>query len=66
MAKKGQGFQTLTELCENCNRETPHDVTLEIKKESKKQQNAEFSREPYRTTRCLICGDTHSQRMNNA
>lgn len=66
MATKNQQFQTLTEFCENCERETPHQVSVQIRTESKKKQNAEFSREPYRVTECLVCDEVTSQRMNNA
>lgn len=54
------------ERCETCAVQTPHDVSIEIRTESDKEKNAEFSREPYRVTRCRMCGETASQRMNNA
>ncbi len=66
MATKNQGFQAMVELCDNCERETSHDVSVEIRTESKKRENAEFSREPYRVTTCQACGKERSQRMNNA
>lgn len=66
MATKNQKFRTLTEFCGNCERETSHQVSVQIRTESKKQQNAEFSREPYRVTECLVCNEVSSQRMNNA
>ncbi len=66
MATKNQGFQAIVELCDNCGRETSHEVSVEIRTESKKKENAEFSREPYRVTQCQTCGETKSQRMNNA
>ena len=66
MATKNQQFQTLTEFCENCERDTSHQVSVQIRTESKKKQNAEFSREPYRVTECLVCDEVSSQRMNNA
>jgi formate dehydrogenase assembly factor FdhD len=66
MATKNQKFRTLTEFCGNCGRETSHQVSVQIRTESKKKQNAEFSREPYRVTECLVCNETSSQRMNNA
>lgn len=66
MASKTPGFSELAESCMNCGRETPHHVAVELKTESTKTENAEFSREPYRVTECRICGETHSQRMNNA
>lgn len=66
MATKNQGFSAMVELCDNCGRETSHSVSVEIRTESKKRENAEFSREPYRVTRCQSCGEEKSQRMNNA
>ncbi|WP_227380171.1 DUF7835 family putative zinc beta-ribbon protein [Haladaptatus halobius] len=66
MTAKRQGFQTVVERCENCDRETSHTVTVEIRTESKKKENAEFSREPYRIATCQTCDEMTSQRMNNA
>ncbi|RDZ64903.1 hypothetical protein C5B90_00605 [Haloferax sp. Atlit-12N] len=54
------------EECQSCEARTPHDVSIEIKTESRKRENREFSREPYRVTRCTRCGHTRSQRMNDA
>ena len=54
------------ELCESCGTETPHDVHIEIWTESAKQENAEFSREPYRISICAVCGMESAIRMNNA
>lgn len=56
----------MTEQCEKCGRETPHEVSVELKTESSKSENAEFSREPYRVSQCRMCGDETSTRMNNA
>ena len=66
MATQNQSFQAITESCDECERETPHEVSVQIRTESQKRENAEFSREPYRVTECEICGETSSQRMNNA
>jgi len=55
-----------TEECEHCDRPTPHEVSLEILTESADPENAEYSREPYRVTECLVCGVTRQIRMNNA
>ena len=66
MATQNQNFQAITESCDDCERDTPHEVSVEIKTESQKRENAEFSREPYRVTECQVCGQTSSQRMNNA
>ena len=66
MATQNQGFQAISESCDECGRETPHEVSVQIRTESKKRENAEFSREPYRVTTCQACGEEESQRMNNA
>lgn len=57
---------TFTEPCTPCGYETPHSVRIEILTESRKRENAQFSREPYRVSTCRRCGHTESQRMNNA
>lgn len=66
MATQNQSFQAITEACNECGRDTPHEVSVQIRTESQKRENAEFSREPYRVTECKNCGETSSQRMNNA
>ncbi|PSP56137.1 hypothetical protein BRC82_02860 [Halobacteriales archaeon QS_1_67_19] len=66
MATQNQSFQAITESCDECDRETPHEVSVQIRTESQKHENAEFSREPYRVTECQVCGETTNQRMNNA
>ena len=52
--------------CEHGGRATPHAGSVEILTESRKRENAEFSREPYRVSECRVCGETTSTRMNNA
>lgn len=54
------------ERCEDCGRETPHAVQIELRTESRKRKNAAYSREPYRVATCRLCGHTATQRMNNA
>ncbi len=66
MATQNHNFQAITESCDQCGRETPHEVSVQIRTESQKRENAEFSREPYRVTECEVCGAESSQRMNNA
>lgn len=66
MSKSQSSLTELTEYCAECDTRTPHEVSLELKTESKKRTNREFSREPYRVTQCHVCGDTRSQRMNDA
>jgi hypothetical protein len=56
----------MSEACAECGRETPHEVSIELLTESRKQENAQFSREPYRVSECRVCGTEESVRMNNA
>ena len=66
MSRSQQTVTELTEECAECGARTPHAVSIELKTESTKETNQAFSREPYRVTECRACGDTRSQRMNNA
>ncbi|MDX1745465.1 MAG: hypothetical protein R3324_05965 [Halobacteriales archaeon] len=56
----------ITEWCARCRQDTTHNVRIEIRTESTKRENAQYSREPYRVSECDDCGVTTSQRMNNA
>lgn len=56
---------TMTEYCEACGCETRHSVSITLIQESTKNSNTEFSREPYRISRCNSCGSTEQVRMNN-
>jgi formate dehydrogenase assembly factor FdhD len=56
----------MQEECSTCERATPHSISVELKTESSQSENAEFSREPYRVSECSVCGETSTQRMNNA
>jgi len=56
----------VTESCDVCEHDTTHSVSIELRTESGKTENAEFSREPYRVSECMICGDETALRMNNA
>jgi hypothetical protein len=56
----------MDEDCEQCSRETPHEVAITLLTESHKEENAEFSREPYRVATCRVCGAETTTRMNNA
>jgi formate dehydrogenase assembly factor FdhD len=56
----------IREPCPECGTETLHEVHVEIRTESRKQENAEFSREPYRVSTCVRCDAESVQRMNNA
>ncbi len=66
MATTDNSFNGMTEHCEECNLDTLHEVNVQIRTESLKKENAQFSREPYRVTECQRCGTRSSQRMNNA
>lgn len=66
MATTDDPIDGVTEYCEECATETRHEVSIQIRTESVKEQNAEFSREPYRVSECQRCGNRSNQRMNNA
>jgi ribosomal protein L44E len=66
MAVKERSPQTTNEWCAVCGHETDHAVSLEIRTEGSNPETDHYSREPYRLTRCLGCGERRSQRMNNA
>jgi hypothetical protein len=57
---------TRSEWCDRCDDDTDHQVSIEIVTESEKRRNAKFSREPYRVSECVVCGDRMKLRMNNA
>lgn len=66
MSGRSEALDTVNDPCPDCGRDTPHAVRIELRTESTKRENAEFSREPYRVTTCRYCGHTSTQRMNNA
>jgi len=66
MATTDDSFDGITEHCDDCGTDTLHEVSVQIRTESLKDENSEFSREPYRVAECQRCGDRSSQRMNNA
>jgi uncharacterized Zn finger protein len=66
MATKNQASDGIEAECSTCGRVTPHDVSIDILTESGTEENAEFSREPYRISECKTCGTTSKTRMNNA
>ena len=57
--------ERMAEKCGECNRETPHEVHIQLLTESQKEENAQFSREPYRVSTCRACGAEETVRMNN-
>ncbi|WP_101294402.1 DUF7835 family putative zinc beta-ribbon protein [Halegenticoccus soli] len=66
MATQPSDLDGVTEPCADCRSETLHKVRVELRTESSKTENAEFSREPYRVAVCMECGSETIQRMNNA
>jgi hypothetical protein len=66
MATTDASIGDMTEECLSCDRQTPHSVSVEILTESTKDENTEYSREPYRVSECIECGETTTRRMNNA
>lgn len=56
----------ISEHCNHCNRETEHTVQIQLRTESNEENdNAAYSREPYRVSECRGCGQTNAVRMNN-
>lgn len=66
MATQPSDLDGVTESCPECARDTTHKVRVELRTESAKDENSEFSREPYRVSTCMDCGSETVQRMNNA
>ena len=66
MATTDDSLNGMTERCEDCGIDTLHEVSVQIRTESHRAENAHFSREPYRVAECQRCGARKSQRMNNA
>lgn len=66
MASKNLHSDSIVEECDECDRAQPHEVSIDILTESNEEENAEFSREPYRIAECQACGATSTTRMNNA
>lgn len=66
MASKTPQADAMAEPCQNCEYETPHAVTIELRAESADDKNAAFSREPYRVATCRECGEVRAERMNDA
>jgi hypothetical protein len=66
MATTEDSVGSTTEQCDECNRDTAHEVRVELITESQKEENAHYSREPYRVSECQYCGNRETRRMNNA
>lgn len=56
----------VSEACDNCGKHQPHEVSIDLVTDSDKEENAEFSQEPYRIAECVVCEATSKTRMNNA
>lgn len=54
------------EPCDRCEQDTPHKVRIEIRTESTESENAAYSREPYRVSICMACGEELITRMNDS
>ncbi|MGZ0746493.1 MULTISPECIES: DUF7835 family putative zinc beta-ribbon protein [unclassified Haloparvum] len=66
MATQPTDSDSIREQCPSCGGNTPHEVRVEIRTESRKDENVAFSREPYRIAVCEECGAETATRMNNA
>lgn len=66
MATQSAEANTVTETCSACDAVTTHRVRVEIRTESQREENAAFSREPYRVAICRGCGCESVTRMNDA
>jgi hypothetical protein len=66
MATTDNSFDGMTEHCDSCEMDTLHQVSVQIMTESRKEENSQFSREPYRVAECQRCGSRDTTRMNNA
>jgi len=66
LSADGPMDDSMDEECPECGHETPHRVSVEILTESRREKNAQFSREPYRVAECRTCGHERIRRMNNA
>ena len=53
----------IDESCPACACETPHEVFVHLFVESQGEENAAFSREPYRISVCRRCGYETVERM---
>lgn len=61
-ADRSPAFSEVSEECPSCERETCHEITVELRTEN---PDSTFSREPYRVAECSVCGATTTRRMNN-
>ncbi|NKE37326.1 hypothetical protein GWG54_16180 [Natronococcus sp. JC468] len=59
-------FDRVREYCTQCDLDTQHRVSIQIRPESERGTNRAFSREPYRLSECQQCGTQERQRMNQA
>jgi len=66
LSDSSTSFSSITEECEDCEQETAHEISIEMRTEGADSDHPEFSREPYRVSECQRCGETSTERMNNA
>jgi len=65
MATTDNSIDGMTEYCETCGTDTLHQVSIQMRTESTRGENAAFSREPYRVAECQQCDSRTSTRMND-
>ncbi|MFB6070240.1 MAG: hypothetical protein ABEJ76_04390 [Halanaeroarchaeum sp.] len=66
MAGPTRDAETVRVRCEDCHERTVHRVRVQLRTESSVEENAAFSREPYRIAVCTVCDRVTEQRMNDA
>ncbi|WP_129117056.1 DUF7835 family putative zinc beta-ribbon protein [Halegenticoccus tardaugens] len=66
MSQPEDSIETVEETCDRCGEPTEHVISIDLVTESDREQNEEYSREPYRVSECTECGETRKLRMNNA
>lgn len=68
MAVKKPHHVRRVEPCVGCGEDTEHQVRLQIMEENSgpDDRSRSFSREPYRVSECVVCGEQEILRMNNA
>lgn len=57
-------FSSVSEECDECGRETSHEVDVELRTENPEADNPAHSREPYRVTECEVCETVETTRLN--
>jgi len=57
-------FDVIDEPCETCRHETPHEVAIELRSESRTNENTQYARQPYRISLCTRCGEELVSRVH--